>query len=242
MKVRTTESIWPGVIISLLLCAGRAWADWDVQYDASSLVFPEASGQGWTYSNNGTGFQRGFVGNTLWVDTMPPGWAGDALGWRNTTGHFNFSTGFVMETSLKMVTATNETAEWGGADVYARSDAGYNMGIDVDPNEVILGSIFNYVSYPMNTTDAFHTYRAEAIGNQGALYVDGVLRLQLPLSADTGQRHVWFGDQGWEGGEMYFQYVRYGPLVPEPATAALLLGSAMILLNRRPAKRRGRIA
>ena len=65
--------------------------------------------------------------------------------------------------------------------------------------------------------------------------MDGVLRLQLPLSADNPLPSVWFGDQGWEGGETYFQSVRYGTLssVPEPAGASLLLAASLALLLKR---------
>ncbi|MFN8219233.1 MAG: hypothetical protein U0S12_03765 [Fimbriimonadales bacterium] len=180
------------------LMAARVQAQWEVQYNANSLVMPENNGMGWVYYNNDPGnrFQRGFVNNTLWVNTMPPGDPWSALVWRNTTGHFDFNAGFVMEARLKMIRATNNEPRWGGACIYSVSSAGYNMGIDVDPDKVILGSIFNYTSFAMNTTDAFHTYRAEARNNQGKLYVDGVLRLQMALASDNPSGWLSFGDQG----------------------------------------------
>lgn len=217
------------------LMAARVQAQWEVQYNANSLVMPENNGTGWVYYNNDPGnrFQRGFVNNTLWVNTMPPGDPWSALVWRNTTGHFDFNAGFVMEARLKMIRATNNEPRWGGACIYSVSSAGYNMGIDVDPDKVILGSIFNYTSFAMNTTDAFHTYRAEARNNQGKLYVDGVLRLQMALASDNPSGWLSFGDQGWEGGEMEYDYVRYGG-VPEPGTiAALALGALLIVRRRR---------
>jgi len=229
-----------GVVILAALATELSAQTWDVQYNASSLVMPEASGTGWAFSNNGSGFQRAFVGNELYENTMA-GNQFNAMGWENVSGHFDFNTGFVVEARLKMVSATNSYDRWGGAEVYTRSAAGYNMDIQVDPNKVNLGSIFDYVSYPMITPDAFHTYRAEAVGNQGQLYIDGVLRLQMPLTKDNPIRQVWFGDQGWEGGEMYFDYVRYGAL-PEPATGIALAAMAVpqLLLRRRP--RGGRVA
>ncbi len=217
-----------------MLGPARVQGQWEVEYYANSLVYPENSGTGWVFYDYDPGnFQRGFVGNTLWENTMPPGDPWAYMGWQNTSGTFNFAAGFVMEARLKMVDATNNEPRWGGASIHAVSDAGYNMGIEVDPDKVILGSIFNYVSYPMDTTDAFHTYRAEAQGNYGRLYVDGIPRLELALASDNPSGWISFGDQGWEGGEMYFEHVRYGG-VPAPATAVLLVASAMTARRRRP--------
>ncbi len=223
------------LLATLILAAAPAWAVWDVEYYASSLVYPENNGTGWVFYNSDPAhFQRGFVNNTLWENTMPPGDPWSSMVWQNTSGHFDFAAGFVMEARLKMVAATNYEPRWGGACIYSVSDAGYNLGIDVDPDKVILGSIFNYVSYPMNTIDAFHTYRAEAQNNYGKLYVDGVLRLEMPLVSDNPSGWLFFGDQGWEGGEMYFEFVRYYG-IPEPTTAALLAGSALLFRPRRRA-------
>jgi hypothetical protein len=224
-----------------LPCA-PAMAVWEVEYYASSQVMPEDTATGWQLFNNGTGFQRSFSGNALYENTINPLDSSQALksmAWQNTTGSFNFNTGFVMEARLKMVAATNGYDRWGGASISARGTNAYNMDIQVDPDRVNLGSIFSYVSYPMVTTDAFHTYRAESIGNVGKLYVDDVLRLQLPLSADNAIKEIYFGDQGWEGGEMYFDSIRYGSIVPEPTTPALLAaaGSAALMRRRRQSRK-----
>jgi hypothetical protein len=136
-----------------------------------------------------------------------------------------------MEARLKMIAATDIYPRWGGACIASRSAAGYNMTIDVGTDEVILGSIFDFVSFPMNTTDSFHTYRAEASNNYGRLFVDDVLRLEMPLSRDNNMPFFLFGDQGWEGGEMDYQFARYG--VPEPASASLLGVVAFATLSRR---------
>jgi hypothetical protein len=223
------------IVAVVMLASASSARAWEREYYASSQTMPESTATGWAFYN---GFQRAFSGATLYENTSSSGDPFHAMGWENTTGTFNFNTGFVMEARLKMVAATSLYDRWGGAEIYARSTAGYNMSIDVDPDEVILGSIFNYVSYPMVTTDAFHTYRAEASANVGKLYVDDVLRLQMPLAADNPIKSLWFGDQGWEGGEMYFDYVRYGATAPEPASAAMtVVGGAVLMLRRR--KQRG---
>ncbi len=200
-------------IVAVLACLPATLrAQWDVEYYADSMVYPEDNGTGWSYYNSDNHFQRGFVDDTLWVNTMPPGDPWNALVWQNTTGTFDFQEGFVMEARLHLINATSDTQRWGGACIYARDAAGYNMSIDVDPDRVILGSIFEFVSFPMDTTDGFHTYRAEAFEDHGKLYVDGVLRLEMDLSKDNPDAFLMFGDQGWEGGEMYYEFVRYGPL------------------------------
>src|SRR2546423_1226109 len=99
------------------------------------------------------------------------------------------------EGRLQMLSATDLYHRWGGAQLYARSAAGYKMHIQVDPDAVPLGSIFDFVTYSMNTTDTFHVYRAEALNNVGRLYVDGVFRLRLNLGHDNPIPDFWFADQ-----------------------------------------------
>src|SRR5215217_4221528 len=153
MRVNCTAAIALAAVTLTLPAAGLA--GWDREYYANSLIYPEANGQGWTHYNTGGGaFQRSFVNNTLYANSA----TGDPyreLDWVNTTGSFDFTSGFVMEARLKMVSATNTEARWGGASIYARGTSRYNMDIQVSPNEVALGSIFNFVTYRMITTDTF---------------------------------------------------------------------------------------
>jgi hypothetical protein len=123
---------------------------------------------------------------------------------------------------------------WDGYNAfYGRSGAtARNFDIEIDPDRVVLGSIFDFVSFPMDTTDGFHTYRGEATGTTAKLYVDDVLRLQMQMDADNTMPEFWFGDQGWESGEIYWDYVRYGT-IPEPTTAALLVGGLPLVVRRR---------
>jgi hypothetical protein len=55
-----TRATTSAAALTLLLTALPAPAAvspaWDVQYNASSPLYPEATGTGWTFNNNGTGF------------------------------------------------------------------------------------------------------------------------------------------------------------------------------------------
>jgi hypothetical protein len=74
------------------------------------------------------------------------------------------------------------------------------------------------VTYPMDTTDAFHTYRIEAKGLRVRVFVDGAVRIDHVLTLANGRDGsdvLSFGDLGGGQAELsfwdYFEYDTFAP-------------------------------
>jgi hypothetical protein len=119
----------------------------------------------------------------------------------------------VLEARVKCVSCS------GTSGVYMMTSNGeVEDSITIYPDRVELQHA--QLSYPMDTTDDFHTYRLELEGKDMRVYVDGVLRLdatgKCTHPAYEGRNHVGFGScSSAATSEAYWESVKYCVLTPK---------------------------
>jgi hypothetical protein len=101
--------------------------------------------------------------------------------------------GWVVETSLRMDPSTTPVP-FDGAVITWINDHSNLIIVGFNPNELLL-TYPERVSFPMDTTNAFHIYRIESKGNRVRIYVDGHLAIDHMLTwAGGGTNVLTFGD------------------------------------------------
>ena len=166
-----------------------------MKFDAAQNRLPQFSG--WQFHNEPIGsgsatldanllvHNSTHAGQSFWTASLSPRSQDD-------------ENGAYMETTVKIIRESHSGKMRGvtlldvnqvgqlsiiGATLYGREDSIFLMGID---DQKSLADV------PMNTTDAFHTYRVELRGSQFRLYVDGQLRAEgsVPSLKTTKQEIV----------------------------------------------------
>ena len=145
--------------------------------------------------------------------------------------HVNNSTGWVVETRMKVDPSTQNspTDDW-NIELWINDHKNLTI-LGIDTNKVsIKYPRADHVDYFMDTTDDFHVYRVEGINDSLKLFVDGHLAINSQLSGTGGgTTALVFGDGNGSGNtysKSYWDYFYYDTLpaaVPEPATRALML-------------------
>jgi hypothetical protein len=103
--------------------------------------------------------------------------------------------GWVVEASLRVDPSTDALPFFDGAVMIWMHDHTNLVIVGFNPNELLL-SYPEHVSFPMNTTDAFHVYRIETRGKRMRIFVDGNLAIDhtFSISVGLGSDVLMFGD------------------------------------------------
>ena len=127
--------------------------------------------------------------------------------------------GWVVETSLRVDPSTDALPFYDGAVLIWMHDHTNLFIVGFNPAELKI-SYPEHVSFPMNTTDAFHVYRIETKGKRMRIFVDGSLAIDHTFASVGGGSDVLtFGDgNGYTGMKSltkwdYFSY----QVFPNPA-------------------------
>ena len=227
----------------MVLACQSVWAA-GASYYASCGDLPEVDDPAtWEFIDNGQStFYAEMVGTApnsiLHGVALDPDWR--AMIWRDTAPPDSIAN-LVCEMSAQVLDNCGSYDTWGGFGFYVRGADAYNVNVMLDEDRVLLMSSGQTLqTYMMDTTDMYHTYRLEVVDYSAEVYVDGVSRLTLSLGSDSSSAYCYFGTNGWEGSEFNVEYIWYettSAVVPEPSTALLCLGAAVLFAAIR--RRRG---
>ena len=236
----------PFLLLALAPLTARAS---EIAYDASSGNVPESVG--WSYTPDTA--TRSVAGGIMTFNSD----VASRAGWTFDMGSAGFSsaTGVFQSSTVKLDSDTHTSSNRGlhileldagdGAhevdiDVFAQADQVFPI---MDGTR--LGTVM------LDTTDTFHTYRLNLVGDDYSFLVDGTVRLSGTIVPDGDSDPAFleadFGDQtGFAGGQSEWTNVTIGSIeaTPEPASVLLLgtgggLGLTLVGLRKR---RQGRFA
>ncbi len=224
-----------------------------VTYDASTNLLPQSVG--WTYTSAGVA-PTVFVGGGILTLDAPTV--------RGSRGFWSFDVGTVtgtpsgsgifMEVEVRIVSESHTNSNR-GLDIIELADTNGVVSSEVDTwawtNRIFSNdtSDTTAVSKGIDTTDGFHTYRVELLGDKFWVFRDGAQLMHgispfVPFGTTSGPNDFYgfFGDtSGGSGSYSEWKKVTIGsladiggPTVPEPTSIALLsLGGVGVLLGRR---------
>jgi hypothetical protein len=216
------------VAVHIVLATSATATPYWVDYEASSGLLPEDSGQGWHRVwgdwqglHHGIGANRTIENGILTYDSLYDGGVYD-FSENNRPGEIDPDPGelFVMEWRLLVEQDNSNTGDVG---VGVASDAARLLGLRIRPTE--MRSVFeDGVLLPI-APGVFHDYRvtsADMITYR--LFIDGAERRVGSFWQGASNSFVNWGDgtQSFGGGSLHqWSYVRFG-VVPEPGALALL--------------------